>query len=196
MISVSGWEQVESLSAVNRSKQPGVQKINRVRGFRISVDLAEIPCALTKATIIVYTGPMLSGIIGTIKAAFLCFDGRINAVGIGSRNCNANPSEDTFGQAIAIEPFPGDAIVFRSIKPTARTSARKKPRLPPRLPQRSENNIRIMRIKDYIDPAGVFVFRQDFRPGLPTVSGPKYSAFRIRTKRMTQGRHQDDVFIS
>ena len=32
-------------------------------------------------------------------------------------------------------------------------------RLPSRLPQRSENNVRIVRIENNIDPAGVFIFR-------------------------------------
>ena len=53
-----------------------------------------------------------------------------------------------------------------------------------------------MRIENDIDSAGVFVFRQNFRPGLAAVGGPKYSALRVWTERMTQRRHQDDVLIS
>ena len=66
---------------------------------------------------------MLSGIIGAVKTAFLRLDDCINAVGIGTGNRDTDPSQDSFGEAIALETFPRHAIVFRSIEPTSWTAA-------------------------------------------------------------------------
>src|SRR6266496_2667015 len=101
---------------------------------------------------------MLSGIIGTIKAAVLGLDDRINAVGIGTGNCDTDLTQDSIGEAPAFEAFPGNAIIFGSVEPASWPAARKKPRLPSSLPQRSENNVWIVRIKNDIDPPGIFIF--------------------------------------
>jgi hypothetical protein len=53
-----------------------------------------------------------------------------------------------------------------------------------------------VRIKNDIDPAGVFIFRQNFRPRFPTVVSAEYSALSVWTKRVTKSRHQHDVLIS
>src|SRR5206468_10531106 len=122
VIAVTRWQQIKSFSAINRTKQPGVQKVNCVSGFRVSIDFAEIPGALPKAAVIIYTGPMLSGVIGTIKAALFRLDDRINAVRIGTGHRDADLTEDSFRQAIALEMFPGNAIIFRSVEATSWTA--------------------------------------------------------------------------
>ena len=66
---------------------------------------------------------MLPGIIGAVKAAFLGLDDRINAVRIRTGNRDADLSEDSSGETIALETFPRHAIIFRSIDPTAWTAA-------------------------------------------------------------------------
>ena len=55
--------------------------------------------------------------------------------------------------------FPGNAIIFGAIESAAWAAAGEKPWLPARLPKRCEDDVRIMRIENDIDPAGVFVFR-------------------------------------
>ena len=101
---------------------------------------------------------MLPGIIGTVKTAFLRLDDRINAIGIGTGNRDADLTQDSLGETVTLEMFPGNAIVFRSVKSTSWTAAGKKPRLPSRLPEGCENNVWIVRIKNDIDPASIFVF--------------------------------------
>src|SRR5258708_14243708 len=108
VIAVTGWQQIKSFSAINRTKQPGVQKINRVSGFRVSINFAKIPGALPKPAVIIYTGPMLSGIIGTIKPTLFRLDDRINPVRIAPGNRDTHLTRNSFGQAIALETFPGN----------------------------------------------------------------------------------------
>src|SRR6266487_4060665 len=99
---------------------------------------------------------MLASVFGTIEPAFFCFDDGVDAVRIRARNGDADLSEISIRQSISLETFPGHTVVFRAIQTAARPAARKKPRLPARLPERGEDDVRIMRIKDNIDPAGVF----------------------------------------
>src|SRR5438874_717035 len=119
VIAVTRWQQIKGFAAINRTKQPGVHEINCVSGLWISINFAEIPGALPKAAVIIYTGPMLSGVIGTIKSALFRLDDRINAVRIGTGNRDSDLTEDSFGQAIALETFPGNAIIFRSVGATS-----------------------------------------------------------------------------
>ena len=135
VISMSRWQQIESFAAIHRTKQPGVYEINRVHGFRISVNLTEIPGPLTKAAVIIYSSPMLSGVIGTVKAAFLRLDDCISAVRIGSRNGNTDLAEDSSRKPISFQMFPGDTIIVGAIQSAARTTAGEKPWLPSRLPK-------------------------------------------------------------
>ena len=102
---------------------------------------------------------MLPGIIGAVEAALLGLDDSIDAVGIGAGNGYADLAENAFGKTVPLEMLPGDAIIFRAIKSAARAAAGKKPWLPPCLPERCENDVRIMRIENNVDPAGVFIFR-------------------------------------
>ena len=78
---------------------------------------------------------MLSGIIGTIKAAFFRFDNCIDPVRIGTGNSDTDLAEDPFGQAIPLEAFPSNAIIVRSVEPSPWTAAGKKPGLLPSLSQ-------------------------------------------------------------
>src|SRR5581483_3756598 len=107
--------------------------LDRVRGFRICIDFAEIPGALTKSAVLIYASPMLTGIVGGVKATFFSFDDCIHTVGIGTGNCHTDPSKDSFGETVSLEAFPSHAVVFRSIQPASGTAARKKPWLPSRL---------------------------------------------------------------
>ena len=102
---------------------------------------------------------MLSGVIGTIKAAFLCLDDCIDAIRIGSGNGDADLAEDSSGKPVAFEVLPCNAIIFRSVEPAAGTAAGEKPRLSSRLPERREHDVRIMRIENNVNPASIFILR-------------------------------------
>ena len=64
------------------------------------------------------------------------------------------------------------------------------------LPKRREYDVRIMRIKDNVDAASVFILRQNFGPRFPAISGTKNSAFLVWTKRMSQRRYENHVLVS
>src|SRR5262245_43838376 len=121
---------------------------------------------------------MLSGIIRTIKAAFLCLDDRINPVRISPRNRDADLSQNSIRKAVALETFPSHAIVLGSVKPASWTATGEKPRLSSSLPERCENNIGVVRIKNDVGSSGIFIFGQNFCPRLPTVGSSKRSEER------------------
>ena len=102
---------------------------------------------------------MLAGVIRTIKTAFLRLDDCIDAIRICAGNGNTDLAKNSFWEAVAFEMFPGNAVIFGTIEAAARSAAGEKPRLPARLPERRENDIRVMRIEDNINPASVLVFR-------------------------------------
>ena len=52
-----------------------------------------------------------------------------------------------------------------------------------------------MRIESNVDAAGIFVFVQNFFPGLAAVGRAEDSALRVRTVRMPERRHKNDVRI-
>ena len=102
---------------------------------------------------------MLAGIIGAIESTLFRLDDRINAIGIGPGNGDADLAENTFGKTVPFEMFPCDAVILRAIKSAAWAATGKKPWLPPCLPKRCEDDVRIMRIENNVDPACIFVFR-------------------------------------
>src|SRR6266566_1124559 len=139
---------------------------------------------------------MLSSIVGTIETTFFRLDDCIDAVGIGSGNRDANLAQDSARKSVSLQALPCDAVVFRPIKAAARAAAGEKPWLASRLPKGCEDDVRIMRIENNVDPAGVFIFRQHFGPRLAAIARAKNSTLLIWTKRMTERRHQNYICIS
>ena len=158
MIAVTRGQESEIFSTIDRFKESGVYQVNCVRGFRVCINFAEIPGALTKPAIVIHASPVLPGIIRAVKPAFLGLDNRIDAIRIGSRNGDADLAQDSARKTVAFQTFPRHAIIFRTVKSAARAAAGEKPRLPPSLPKRREHDVRIMRIENDVDPASVFVF--------------------------------------
>src|SRR5260370_27604666 len=103
MISMSRGEQREIFSAIDRTKQSRIHKINRIRRFWIGVNFAEIPGALPKTAILVNAGPMLPGIIRAIEPAFLLLDDRVNAIGIGARNGDTDLAKNSIRQSVSFD---------------------------------------------------------------------------------------------
>src|SRR6266705_3436482 len=123
MIAVRCWQKVESLAAVRRTEQARVQDVDGVRAFRVREDVAEVPGTLAIALVFVDARPGIAPVIGAIESAFLRLDQRIDAVGIGAANGEANASQDSGGQAVPFEVLPGDAAVYRLVQAAARTTA-------------------------------------------------------------------------
>src|ERR1700730_3369884 len=196
MISMSRGEQREIFSAIHRTKQSRVHQIHRVSRFWIGVNFAEIPGALPKTSILVNARPMLPGIIRAIEPTFLRLDDCVNAIGIGARNGDADLAKNSIRQSVSFQMFPGHPVIFRMVKSTPRSAAREKPRLPARLPKGREDNVRIVRIENNVDAAGVLILTQYFGPRLSAISRSKNSTLRIRPKRMTESGDQNNVGIS
>src|SRR5882724_11422981 len=53
-----------------------------------------------------------------------------------------------------------------------------------------------MRVENNVDAACVFIFGQNFRPGLAAVGCTKNSALLIRTKCVTQRRYENHILVS
>ena len=188
-------EKVESLAAIDRAEEPGVQDIESVGRARVRVDLAEIPGTLTKTEVVIDLRPVIAAVVGLKDAAFLRLDDRVNAIGIGARNGHADAPENALRQTVSLQMLPGVAAIGRAIKPAPFTAAGEKPRLPPHLPERGEQSVRIMRVENDVDRAGVLVFAQDFRPGLAAIGRAKNSALVVRAISMSEGRDKNDVRI-
>src|SRR6516164_2837751 len=71
MISVPRGHEAECLSAIDRFKEACVYQINRVCRFWVRVNFAEVPGALAKSAVIIYSRPMLASVIGAVEAAIL-----------------------------------------------------------------------------------------------------------------------------
>src|SRR5450432_2049933 len=98
-------------------------------------------------------------------------------------------------QTVPAQFLPGISTVGRTVESAPWSAARKKPGLPARLPERREKCIRIVRIENDLDAAGVFVFAQNFCPGFATVGRAKNSALLIWTERVPERCHKSDVRI-
>ena len=103
MVAVRRRQQFEGLAAVGGTERAGIQHIHRVGLLGIGEHVHVIPGALPIALIVVDAGPGIAGIVGTIESAFLGFDERINAIGICSRNRDANASQIAFRQTVACQ---------------------------------------------------------------------------------------------
>src|SRR5580700_10617061 len=111
MIAMGRGQETKRSAAISRAIQTGVQDIDGVGRFRISINFAEIPCPLPETAIIVHAGPMISAVVGSVKAAGLSFDQGIDSIGIKTRNGNSDPSKDPVWQPIPFEALPGLATI-------------------------------------------------------------------------------------
>src|ERR1051326_9139868 len=193
IVAVARGQQIERVAAIDRLERARVQDINRVGGFWIGVNLTEVPGALTKTAIVVYPRPMLTGILGAINAAVFCFNDGVNPVRVCTGNGDADFSQNSARQSISFQMLPGNAVVFRPVKSTPRSAAGKKPRLPAGLPKRGKNDVRVMRIENDVDAAGVFIFAQNFRPGFSAIRGAINAALLVWTKGVTDSGDQYNV---
>ena len=96
---------------------------------------------------------------------------------------------------MSLQLLPGRSAIGRTIKSAARTTAREIPRLTAHLVERGEQRVRIVRIENNIDRAGVFVLAQDLGPRLAAIGRAENSAIGIRPIGVPDGSHENDVRI-
>src|SRR5262249_25060122 len=109
---------------------------------------------------------------------------------------HADFSQNSVGQAVSFQSFPGHAVVVRAIQTAPGAAARKKPRLPAGLPKRRKNNVWIVRIEHDVDATGVFIFAYNIRPRLAAVGRAKNAPLFVRAEGMSKRRDQHHVFVS
>src|SRR5207247_2031545 len=164
MIAMRRRKQSKRLPSVSRTEQASVEDVNRIDGFGIGKDVGEIPRALAIALIVVYTNPVVAGIIRTVDAALFRFDQRVHAAGISSGDADPNPSHDSVGQAVALESLPAGAAVTRFVQSAAWPAAVEAVWGAYHLPQRSKENVCVVRIKHNIDGASVVILVEHLVP--------------------------------
>ena len=102
MIAMTRGKQVEGLPAIDRFERARVQHINRVRRFRVRVDFAEVPGALTEPPIVIHLRPFLAAIFRAENAAFLRFDDRVDAVRVSAGNRDPDAPENSLRKPISL----------------------------------------------------------------------------------------------
>src|SRR5689334_15008436 len=91
--------------------------------------------------------------------------------------------------------FPCGATIIRAIQAAARTAVRKRPGHAASLPERSENDIRILRIECDIDPSGVLIFIKNLFPGFAAVKRTENTTLNVWAVGMAKCRDQHPVGI-
>src|SRR5215469_450155 len=134
---------------------------------------AEVPPPHPDALLVRNAPPILTAIVGAVKAAVLGINDQINSPRVTRGQCDAHASEPFRRQPLSCQLLPVIAAVLRTIKPAARAVRRRidAPRWPPRLPESGINRARIARLEGEINRTSVFVVEENAFPGPATVCG-------------------------
>src|SRR5205807_6649354 len=140
-------------------------------------------------------GPVFAAIVGAVQAAFFGFNQGITAIGVCAGDRDANASHDSPGQAVTFKALPCGPAIGGFVETAARPAAIEAPGSAIDLPQGSKERVGVVRIKNYVDSAGLVVFEQHLLPGGAAIGGAKQAAFFIRPISMAQGRNKNDVGV-
>src|SRR5207245_3404895 len=116
--------------------------------------MGEIPGALAETVIVVDQRPIGAAVVAAVEAALLGFDERVNDIGIGAGNRNADAAERALGDTVAFDALPGRSVVVRTVETVLGTAAVEHPRRAIAFPHRGEEDMRILRIENNVDSAG------------------------------------------
>ena len=186
----------EGLAAIARAIEARVHRIHGVRVLRIRIDARVVPRALTQLAVFVDLGPGIAAVIRPIDAAFFCFDQCPDARRLRRRHRDADLAPESLRHArIGGDLLPRLTTVDRLEHPATRTAGVQRPRGAIRIPERRIQNVRIIRIKNQIRNAHIFIAIQDFLPALAAVRGLEHATLLVRPERMPQHANPDDVRI-
>ena len=196
IVAVRNSDLVEQVPAVGGLVGLHVHDVEHIFVARIGDHVHVVPGPLPQAVAGVHQLPRFAAIVGAIESAvrIVGLDQRIDAIRIGGDR-HADFSIRPLGQAVLFEVLPGRASIVRAVEAAARAAAGHAPRSAPRLPERGKKNVGIMRIEGDVDAARVFVFVENFLPGLAAVGGAEDAALGVRAVRMAESRDESDVGI-
>src|SRR5882762_3838348 len=195
MVAVRRIQPFERFAAVHRAEQPRICDVNGIYIFRISPNMGEIPGALAEAVVVGDERPVLAAVIGPIEPAFFRFDERVDDIRIGAGNGNADAAQRALGDAIAFDALPSGTVVIRTEEPILGAAAIERPGSAVALPHGRKEDVRIARIENEVNAAGVVVEIENFFPVLAAVAGAKDAAFGVRAVGMAQGGDECDIRI-
>src|SRR5579872_177488 len=172
-----------------------IQDVDAISQTWIGKDVSVVKGALAVLAFAVHQRPGFSSIVGAEQAAFVGFDQGPDSVGIAIGHGHSYASNNTLRQPMAGEPLPRVAAIAGAVEAASRAAAIHAPWCPPGLPERGKNDVGVGRIECQIDSACVFIFVENFGPGLPAIGGAKDTPLRILTKRVAQCRYKSDVGV-
>src|SRR5437870_5457701 len=157
-------------TAVIRSIEAGIQHIDFVGIFRISINTRVIPRALAQISLLVGLGPGAAAVIRSEHAAVVSLDNGPQPIGVRGRDGYPDNSDRPARQSWATSYLsPRVAAVSRFEDAAARAPTLQRPGLSIDFPESCVQNIRICRIDNQIASAGFVTAKQNLLPGLAAV---------------------------
>ena len=154
-----------------------------------------VPGSLAKTVVVGGQVPGIAAVVRTINSALLCLDDRPNAVEVCAGDRDSDAAQNTLGQSVAFEFFPGCSAVAGTIKTASCTPAIQAPRGPPSLPQCSEQDIGVAGIEHHVDAPGLGILIEHLLPGLAAILSAEDAALFVIGKGMSERRDKGDVRI-
>ena len=119
----------------------------------------------------------------------------IHDVWVRATDVNSDTTQNTLGQAVALQPRPGFSRVSSLPDSRAWTAAVETPRCPATLIRSSVEGFGIRLIDNEISKARVFVNELDVVPGLAAVRCLVDPALLVRAKQVTKNGHINGVRV-
>src|SRR5262249_33612086 len=110
-----------------------------------------------------------AAVVGAIQSAFFSFNHRVDAVGIGAGNRNANPAQQARRQTVPFQPLPGAAAIGGFVQTAAGAAAAHAPWLAHGLVERGKQHVGVVGIEGDVNAAGLVVFAENLLPVLATI---------------------------
>src|SRR5690348_15970005 len=195
VISMRSPKSVEGVTAVGGTVNGRVQHVDRIHIFWIGEDVMEVPGALREAMIWIDELPGVAGVLATVDAALLRFDDGIDAISVGTGDGYTNPAKNAGGKPVALQPFPGRAIVDGLIKSAAGPAADGRPGVALCFVKCGEQDVWIGRIEGEIDGSGLVVFEENLLPGLAAIAGFEDAARFVGAIRVAHRRDIEHIRI-
>ncbi len=195
VVAVRGVQAFEGFAAVDGAVEASIGDVNLIGILGVGPNVGEIPGALTEAVIVVDERPVRAAIVAAVEAALFRFDERVNDVGLGAGNRNADAAERTFGDAVAFDALPGGSVVARTVEAILGSATVERPRSAVAFPHCGEEHMRILRIEDDVDSTGAVVKIEDFFPSLTTVARSENPAFGVGAVGMAKSCDESNIGI-
>src|SRR5581483_11586921 len=195
VVTVRRAHRCEGLAAVLRLPHRGVEHVERAGVLGIGEDVRVVPGALDEVAVAVDQAEAAAAVVAAVDAPLLLvLDERPDAVRARRRDREPDAPQRAGGQALGERP-PRIAAVDRLVDAAARAAGDHRPRLAQRLPHRGVEHARVRRIHRQVDGARPVAHVEHLAPAAAAVRGAEDAALRVRTERVAERRHVDDVRV-